>query len=533
MSGIQITVYGGAAGYSAQTGKAAPDPEGEIGGNRILLEWDDRRWLLDFGTRFKQTAKFFEEYLKPRGSTLGLRDYLRMELLPPLEGIYRDDLVDHETDLWERYRDDRRYRPIEGIHGVLLTHGHLDHSGCLGFLRLEIPVYTGLMTAVIGKALQDTRPTGPEVEVCYLVPRKGRHGVLTTADGPRLQRQHYVCETQPEILEAIPRVQRFWSEVPGTRTTIRPTPLEAVDPEALGLRFWRVDHSIPGSGAFGIETPIGWVVYTGDLRRHGHSKWRTEQFVAEAAALKPALLIVEGTRIDKDQSTTEPEVQEAARKVVAEARGVVIADFAARNIERLRTFHGIADATGRRLVVTTRDAYLLERMHAVDPAIPEPGLEGLAILREPQGQIPNWERTIYDRFASNLVDASDIRREPGGFILCLSFWDIANLIDIEPSGGTYIYSSSEAYTEEQKIDQQRLLHWLHHFGLKVVGGLPEAEEGPFHSSGHIDGPALQEMIETIAPERILPVHTEHLEWFEKRWADRMAVARYGERVVLG
>jgi mRNA degradation ribonuclease J1/J2 len=40
-SEVQVTLYGGA---------------GEIGGNRILLEWDGAGWLLDFGTRFGATG---------------------------------------------------------------------------------------------------------------------------------------------------------------------------------------------------------------------------------------------------------------------------------------------------------------------------------------------------------------------------------------------------------------------------------------------------------------------------------------------
>jgi hypothetical protein len=34
-------------------------------------------------------------------------------------------------------------------------------------------------------------------------------------------------------------------------------------------------------------------------------------------------------------------------------------------------------------VVTTRDAYLLERMHVIDPAIPTPDAEGVLVLKEP------------------------------------------------------------------------------------------------------------------------------------------------------
>jgi len=41
----------------------------------------------------------------PGAPLSGLRDYLRMGLLPPLEGLYRDDLCCHEPDLWERYRN--------------------------------------------------------------------------------------------------------------------------------------------------------------------------------------------------------------------------------------------------------------------------------------------------------------------------------------------------------------------------------------------------------------------------------------------
>ena len=248
MSDLQITLYGGA---------------GEIGGNRILLEWDGAGWLLDFGIRFGATGKYFAEFVKPRTAALGLRDYLRMEMLPPLEGIYRDDLWAHEPDLWNRYRGRPEHRRVENLRGLLLSHAHMDHNGCLGFLRPDIPVYTGLTSAIIGKCLQDPKPTGADGELCYLVPREAKGDVLTTAKGPRVQRKHYICETSEDITRAIGDLAGFWSSVPGERSSLTSTPLELVDPATLGVKFWRVDHSIPGSGAFGIETPIGWVIYSG------------------------------------------------------------------------------------------------------------------------------------------------------------------------------------------------------------------------------------------------------------------------------
>ncbi len=54
------------------------------------------------------------------------------------------------------------------------------------------------------------------------------------------------------------------------------------------------------------------------------------------------MLIVEGTRVDQTMSIGEPEVHDALDEVVRREDKLVVADFAARNIERLRTFHDVA-----------------------------------------------------------------------------------------------------------------------------------------------------------------------------------------------
>jgi ribonuclease J len=517
---VTITVYGGAGGDS---------DTGEVGGNRILLEWDGGGWLCDFGLRFKVSGRFFEEFLKPR-SAVGLRDYLRMDMIPPLEGLYRADLSAHDPEVWDRYRDHPAYRRVENVDGVLISHGHLDHNGAVGFLRHDIPLYSGLTTAIIAKAMQDIRPSTIDGEFCYITPREDDGGVLKSVRGQRIQRPYIVCEDVALTSE----LAEFWCKPPGSRTNLDACPLETWDTQQdRHLRFWRTDHSIPGAGAFGIETPIGWIIYMGDLRRHGHSGGRIQQFIDEAKALTPALLIAEGTRVRETASIAESEVQHAVDEVVANSDGLVIADFGPRNIERLRTFHDVAGAHSRRLAVTVEDAYLLEQLHRVDPAIPAPSDESICVLQEPMATEKVWMRELSQRLPqSGLVDASEVRRDPGAFLLCLSFWDIGNLVDIDPAGGTYIYSASEAYTEEQAIDQQRLINWLEHFGMRRFGGLPGEATGPFHASGHADGPTLESVISEIAPRRILPVHTEDASWFADRWPSEVLSALYGVPIRL-
>src|SRR5207247_10929390 len=90
-----------------------------------------------------------------------------------------------------RYRSHPQYRTVDRVDGVLLSHGHVDHVGSIGFLREDIPVYTGLTTALIGKCLQDPKPTGVDGEFNYLVPRAAKGDMLEVLRGaPRTPRRH-------------------------------------------------------------------------------------------------------------------------------------------------------------------------------------------------------------------------------------------------------------------------------------------------------------------------------------------------------
>lgn len=491
----------------------------EVGGNKFLLEAGESRWFFDFGIPYGTRYRFFEEYLKPRTAT-GLLDLLEMGLLPPLEGIYRSDLEPPSLagGLWQRFESHPQYRRMDGVDGVFLSHAHMDHSGYISFLSRDIPIYATAMSGFVAKCMQDTAPTDFEKEVCYLVPKEDQQGALRSGDyrkQPALQRAFCFLDGGLLSEEAL----RWWNSLPGGRG------LEQFPGEGAGrigglhLRWFPVDHSIFGAVASALETSRGWVAYTGDLRGHGAWGQLTHQFVATLRDLRPYLLICEGTRAVEDPKRsspgdTEAVVGENAMEVVRSAQGLVIADFGPRNVERLLTFLRVAKDTSRQLVVLAKDAYLLDNMALVSPDVPLPEKEkDILVYKDRKAQAAKWEQDLQERYRSRLVSASDVRRQGKDFILCFSFWDINELIDINPRGGTYVYSSSEAYNEEQQMDLRRLRHWLTHFDMQMRGD-PEAGVGEgLHSSGHASGPELITMVKEISPRIVVPVHTEDPGYF--------------------
>jgi ribonuclease J len=489
----------------------------EIGGNKIFLEDGDRKLFLDFGYPYNKYRRFYEEYLKPRPGA-GLLDLLVMKLLPPVEGLYRGDL--ETPGLWEYFRGTALYRRVEKIEGVLLSHAHLDHSGHISFLREEIPVYATLTTAFIAKAVQDSGKVDFDQQVCYFTPRvedclkDWRQGAFV-AGGSDHQRRFRVADSERLSEEA----KDFWGKAVRQKKFVS-QPLGTITECSFKLRCFPVDHSILGACAWGVETGSGWVVYSGDLRLHGKRGKLTELFVQEAARLHPKVLILEGTNVGRATNVSEQAVYHNALKAVKDARGLVIADFPARDMDRLLTFLRVAKETGRNLVILPRDAYLLDALRLIEPEIPDPAEEDTIFVYQETtaSRSPaSWLRDIYQRCSSKVVLARDISSNQGDFVLRFSFLDLNELPSIYPAKDSlYLYSSSEPHTEEQQMDFRRLRHWLEHFEMRGFGlpvekngqcEVPEAERG-LHASGHACGTDLLAIVNEIRPQVLIPVHCE-------------------------
>ena len=362
-----------------------------------------------------------------------------------------------------------------------------------------------------------------------MVPNGG--GVLhTDRSEPSERRPWYFLDRQPEGTSSddpLATPCSFWDHTGSKSRELIPAECHSFDGK-IGpwrVKWWPVDHSLPGAVVYAVETSEGWVAYSGDIRFHGQQGALTWQAAQELSALHPIALLCEGTRLTEPNVTTEAEVNDNCLRVVQDAAGrLVVADFAPRNIERFELFARIAEATSRRLLIQPKDAYLLRAVHLADPRIPDLMMSPhMAIYDDPKSVYRQYEAAIRRRYACCIVSPDEVRRHLGDYILAFSLSDMADLIDLEylagqQLDGVYIFSSSPANDEEEMVDLLRLWNWTQHLGLSLVGLQPrrdangrvralEVQPG-YHASGHAGGDELAEFVNRVQPKHLIPIHTE-------------------------
>jgi ribonuclease J len=410
----------------------------EIGGNKILLKDRDTKVFFDFGMSFAMKKLFYSPpFLSPKTG----KSLQEFGILPRLDGVYKFD---------EKKPD---------IDAIFISHGHLDHSAYLSFVKREIPVYCGETTLTILRAQSEMRRADLEFDIEDLSFKTFRTGTKIHVDNLEVEPVH-------------------------------------------------VDHSVPGAYGFVIQTSNGAVVYTGDFRQHGAKCEMTNDFIEKARDAEPAAVITEATNMTGASVSSEAEVENKLDSIVQQADGIVLAEFANADVDRLNSFFRVAKKKQRCLAISQKQAYLLKAL-CDDKGLnlPDLGDESILIFRKSKSTRYKWEEQIEKQYPDKVKNAFELSKQQCKVILAMSFYDLEELVDLQPNPGScYVLSASEPFNEEMEIDFGRLINWLQHYGL------PQYH---IHVSGHIMPLQLKSALKNINASKIFPVHTENAELFIK------------------
>lgn len=329
------------------------------------------------------------------------------------------------------------------IRGIFVTHGHEDHVGAIPYLlpELDAPVYATKLTAGL------------------IAAKVGEFSGLRAM--------------QVEVFD--------------------PDEHPTLEAGVFRLRPFRVCHSIPDAVGFGISTPAGLIVHTGDFKfddtpiDNRLTDYETIRALGDEGV---RLLVSDSTHIEAHGRTpSERVIGETYEEVFAGAEGrIVIATFASL-IARVQQVIDTAQKFGRSVAILGRSMENNVRISLELGYLSDP--DGVIIDARDAVEFPD-DRLVY------LVTGS--QGEPMAVLGRIANGDHRD-VKIGP-GDTVIVSATPIPGNETAVF--RIINKLFSQGADVIYG----SRALVHVSGHASREELAEMIELTRPQAVLPFHGE-------------------------
>jgi ribonuclease J len=328
----------------------------------------------------------------------------------------------------------------EKVRGIVLSHGHEDHTGALPFLlkELNVPVYgTPLTLGLVREKL----------------------------------REHNLEHV--ELNSVLPR--------------------EVVTLGVFDIEFIRVTHSIVDGVGFGIKTPVGRIVHTGDFKLDPtpvDGQLMDFHKFSEYGEHGTVLLMSDSTNAEKGGYTfSEKEVRRAFEDIFAKTKGrIIIATFAS-NIHRIQQVIDVAVMFGRKVILSGRSV-IANTQIALD----------LGYLRIPENTWMKLDNLKNLKDEEVVVITTGSQGEPMS-VLSRIATDEHKSIKVK-EGDVVILSAKMIPGNERSIG--RIINHLFRRGADVI----YEKVSEIHVSGHASKEELKLMLNLVKPKYFMPIHGE-------------------------
>lgn len=121
----------------------------------------------------------------------------------------------------------------------------------------------------------------------------------------------------------------------------------------------------------------------------------THEFLESPKKADPVAVITEATNMTDATVSSEPEVENKLKNIIGQTNGIVLAEFAQADIDRLNSFYRTAKKSERHLAVSLKQAYLLDSLRK-DKGISIPDLrdEDILLFRKSKSTRYKWENRL-------------------------------------------------------------------------------------------------------------------------------------------
>jgi ribonuclease J len=282
------------------------------------------------------------------------------------------------------------------------------------------------------------------------------------------------------------------------------------------VKAHEIDHSMAGSCAYEARTDGKTLIYTGDIRFHGISAWKSARLAKSVK--NPDYLVMEGTTLggSRQNKTGEADLIPAFEKIFKGDK-LPLVQFSPQNLDRFITIYKACLKAKKILVIDPYTCYMLEVYGQLSKKIPQLDKNNIRVY------------FAKNSITKKLAESKKLYKYKSKKIL---------FEEIVAAPQRYVVKGNHAINK-------KLLKAVAKENLTIIHSMWKgylAKPGQFddytdiitciHASGHAYVENLQRFTEKINPRNIIPIHTGHKQKYAELFSANIIVLNDGEALEL-